>query len=274
MSYKTLALDLDGTLTDSNKRVTPFTKKMLFAAMEKGVNIVLASGRPDVGIRALASELELDKRGGYILAFNGGRVVDCKTNQVVFETFFEKRYCDAVLSVKEKFNGVEVITYSEKEILTENATQYVMEEQRCLNCPVTEVENLSEHLPPSIIKFLVVGEHERLLPVEEYFKQNFAGKFDVYFSQPFFLEVVPLGVDKASALEKLNLLTGNTKEQLMACGDGKNDMPMLRVAGLSVAMENAHPDVKAMADFVTADNDHEGVGLAVEKFIIKGESLC
>lgn len=274
MSIQMLALDLDGTLTNDEKKITPYTKNMLFAAMDKGVKIILASGRPDVGIRALAKELELDVRGGYILAFNGGRVIDCQTNTVVFETFFEQKYCDEVLAIKKKFDGVEVITYSEKEILTEKATKYVYEEQRCLNCPVTEVSSLKEHLPSSIIKFLVVGDHEKLLPIEEYLKREYQGKFDVYFSQPFFLEVVPLGVDKASALERLNQLTGNKKQNLMACGDGKNDIPMLKVAGLSVAMENAHFDVKAIANVITLDNNHDGVGVAVEKYIIKGESLC
>ena len=83
MQYKMLALDLDGTLTDSNKQVTPRTAAALAKAAEKGVRIVLASGRPTVGVQYLAKELELDKLGGYILSYNGGCIVDCATGAVV-----------------------------------------------------------------------------------------------------------------------------------------------------------------------------------------------
>ena len=81
MQYKVLALDLDGTLTNSDKIITPRTKAALQAAAQKGVCIVLASGRPTVGIEPLAKELELEKYGGCILSYNGGKIIDCRTGE-------------------------------------------------------------------------------------------------------------------------------------------------------------------------------------------------
>lgn len=85
MKYKMIVLDLDGTLTNSKKEMTTRTRETLLAAERKGLRVVLASGRPTYGITALAEELELKDYGGYILAFNGGRITDCATGDVVFD---------------------------------------------------------------------------------------------------------------------------------------------------------------------------------------------
>ena len=103
-------------------------------------------------------------------------------------------------------------------------------------------------------------------------QQEFAGKLSICRSAPFFIETMPLGVGKDTSLEILLRAKGLTPANLMACGDGWNDLPMIRLAGMGVAMGNAQPPVKAAAKYLTADNDHDGVGLAVEKFILNEET--
>ena len=107
---------------------------------------------------------------------------------------------------------------------------------------------------------------------EELMQQEFAGKLSICRSAPFFIETMPLGVGKDTSLEILLRAKGLTPANLMACGDGWNDLPMIRLAGMGVAMGNAQPPVKAAANYLTADNDHDGVGLAVEKFILNEET--
>ena len=85
MNYKLLVLDLDGTLTNSKKEITPFTRETLLQAQEKGLHLVLASGRPTYGIVPLAEELNIKQYGGFILSFNGGKVIDLMTDKVLFE---------------------------------------------------------------------------------------------------------------------------------------------------------------------------------------------
>ena len=108
--------------------------------------------------------------------------------------------------------------------------------------------------------------------VEELMQQEFAGKLSICRSAPFCIETMPLGVGKDTSLEILLRAKGLTPANLMACGDGWNDLPMIRLAGMGVAMGNAQPPVKAAASYLTADNDHDGVGLAVEKFILNEET--
>lgn len=103
-------------------------------------------------------------------------------------------------------------------------------------------------------------------------QQEFAGRLSIYRSAPFFIETMPLGVEKSASLSLLLKVMGLFPKDLMACGDGWNDLPMIQFAGLGVAMANAVPQVRAAADFVTKDKDHDGVGLAVEKFILGREA--
>ncbi len=269
MRYKMLALDLDGTLTDNHKRVTPHTKEILFAAMERGVEIVLASGRPELGIAPLARELGLYGHSGYILAFNGGRIIDCRQNAVISETHVDPAFFDEILACKQRFPEVEVLTYSEREILTERVTDQVREEARCLSAPIHTVQNLKEALPSSVVKFLIVGEHDALLPVQKHLSAVGAGKISVYFSQPFFLEVTPCGIDKAASLARLAAHCGYRKEEIMACGDGYNDISMLDAVGMPVAMANAYPEVKPHAKFITKSNEEDGVAYAVEELVLR-----
>ena len=135
--------------------------------------------------------------------------------------------------------------------------------------PVRQVENLPAEVTYPINKLLLTGDPADMPHVEELMQQEFAGKLSICRSQPFFIETMPLGVGKDTSLEILLRAKGLTPANLMACGDGWNDLPMIRLAGLGVAMGNAQAPVKAAADWLTADNDHDGVGLAVEKFILE-----
>jgi len=253
MQYKVLALDLDGTLTNTEKVITPRTKAALQEAARRGVCIVLASGRPTVGIEPLARELELEKYGGCILSYNGGKIIDCRTGQTLVQHAFPADLIEPVCTFSRYWNVVP-LTYDKNGIVTEVPdAPYVLEEAR-------------------INKLLLTGDPADMPHVEELMQQEFAGKLSICRSAPFFIETMPLGVGKDTSLEILLRAKGLTPANLMACGDGWNDLPMIRLAGMGVAMGNAQPPVKAAANYLTADNDHDGVGLAVEKFILNEET--
>ena len=272
MQYKVLALDLDGTLTNHDKIVTPRTKAALRKAAESGVCIVLASGRPTVGIEPLARELNLDKFGGCILSYNGGKIIDCQTGHTLVQHAFPPDLIEPVCTFCRYWNVVP-LTYDAHGIVTENPDNpYVQEEARICKIPARKVENLPAEVTYPINKLLLTGDPADMPHVEELMQQEFAGKLSIYRSQPFFIETMPLGIEKSASLQILLCAKGLTAANLMACGDGWNDLPMLKFAGLGVAMGNAQPEVKAAADYITADNEHDGVGLAVEKFILHEEN--
>ena len=172
-----------------------------------------------------------------------------------------------------RYWNVVPLTYDTHGIITENASSpYVQEEARINKIPVRQVENLPSTVNYPINKLLLTGDPVDMPHVEELMQQEFAGKLSICRSQPFFIETMPLGVGKDTSLEMLLRAKGLTAANLMACGDGWNDLPMIRCAGMGVAMGNAQAPVKAAADYQTADNDHDGVGLAVEKFILSEEN--
>lgn len=266
--YKALALDLDGTLTNSKKQISAENKLAIHRAIDRGVAVILASGRPVLGMMHLVRELELKEKGGYVLAYNGGNIIDCRNGKLMYERILPAE-CISLICSSAKKNGVVPMTYTEDEIVAEDdEDEYMIKEAICNSAKIKKVEDLESFVNYPVAKFLVVGEHEKLIPVRDELKNAFSEQLDVFFSESYFLEVVPKGVAKSTSLDSLLKKINIKREELMACGDGMNDIPMLEYAGFSVAMENAYPEVKKYADFITLSNDEDGVAHAIEKFIL------
>ena len=140
---KVLALDLDGTLTNDQKLVTPRTRAALDAAIKKGVTIVLASGRPTAGIQPLAEELGLDKKGGCILSYNGGKIVDCRTG----ETLVEKTLDPALVPELCAFaaaQDIAILTYNREGIVCErDKDEWANKECFTTKLPMIHVDDLA-----------------------------------------------------------------------------------------------------------------------------------
>lgn len=264
--FRAIALDLDGTLTNHDKVVTPRTRQALLKAQEQGAIIILASGRPTYGIVPVAECLELEKREGYILSYNGGNIVNAKTGEKLFSQFLP----DAVIPIlykyaKEKSHAL--LGYAGNEIITEMPDDpYVKEESRINKMNIRKVDNLLDALEPHPTKLLMTGDPTDMLKAEEELVEILGEKMDIFRSAPFFLELVPKGIDKAQSLLRLLAKINLTPADLMAFGDGYNDLSMLKLAGVGVAMANAAPEVRADADYVTLSNEEDGVAEALLHF--------
>ena len=264
--FRAIALDLDGTLTNHDKVVTPRTRQALLKAQELGTVIILASGRPTYGIVPVAECLELEKRGGYILSYNGGNIVNAKTGEKLFSQFLP----DAVIPILYKYareHRYALLGYAGNEIITEMPDDpYVKEESRINKMNIRKVDNLLETLEPHPTKLLMTGDPTDMLKAEEELVEILGEKMDIFRSAPFFLELVPKGIDKAQSLLRLLSKINLTPADLMAFGDGYNDLSMLKLAGVGVAMANAAPEVRADADYVTLSNEEDGVAEALLHF--------
>jgi cof-like hydrolase len=273
MKYKMIVLDLDGTLTNNKKEITPRTKQALMQAQAAGLHVVLASGRPTYGIVPLAEELKLKDNGGYILAFNGGKIIDCTNNKVLFEQKLDEQLVP-ILFQEAKKAGMEILTYQGEGIAATNKDdKYVQHEAFINKMPVTQYDDFLNQLVYPINKCLIVGDPTPLHELEIRLAKELEGKMDVYRSADFFLECVPLGIDKARALDRLISSLGISREEVIACGDGYNDLSMIRFAGLGVAMANAAKDIQSEADFVTLSNEEDGVAHVIEHFILSPENM-
>ena len=264
--FRAIALDLDGTLTNHDKVVTPRTRQALLKAQEQGAIIILASGRPTYGIVPVAECLELEKRGGCILSYNGGNIVNAKTGEKLFSQFLP----DAVIPILYKYareHRYALLGYAGNEIITEMPDdQYVKEESRINKMNIRKVDNLLDALEPHPTKLLMTGDPTDMLKAEEKLVEILGEKMDIFRSAPFFLELVPKGIDKAQSLLRLLSKINLTPADLIAFGDGYNDLSMLKLAGVGVAMANAAPEVRADADYVTLSNEEDGVAAALLHF--------
>ena len=262
-----VALDLDGTLTNEKKQVTERTKQAIWRAQEAGMRIALASGRPYAGCRPVAEALELEKRGGYILAFNGGQILECHTGTVLHSKEIAKDLLPEIFRAGERF-GVTALTYEGDKILSEHPEDcYVQQECFINQIEVRQVASLEQYVTWPVPKCLLVGEHDQLLPVKAYLEETFQDALSIYFSESYFLEIMAEGVNKARGLKLLTERLKSSREHILACGDGLNDISMIQYAGLGVAMANACEEAKAAADWLAPSNEEDGVAQVLEQLL-------
>ncbi len=268
MKYQILVLDLDGTLTNSQKEITEPTRKALIEIQEAGAIVVLASGRPINGVVPLARHLNMDLYGGYMLSFNGARITQCSTGKIIYDRALPAELIRPVFETVRSFPGVDIITYTDTDILSGIAPNQYTEKESAINrMPVRTVHNFPSVLTFPVNKLLVPGEPDVLDVLMERLKEQYHGLLNIYKSEPYFLEIMPQNIDKAYSLKKLLDTLRLTADQMICCGDGYNDVTMIEYAGLGVAMANAQPAVKDAADFITRSNDEDGVLHVIDLFM-------
>lgn len=267
MKYKLLVLDLDGTLTNTRKEITEHTRNTLMEAQERGIKIVLASGRPTYGVVPIAEILELKKYGGYILSYNGGEIINWQTGEMMYENVLDPEVLPYLYKCS-KENNFAIVTYKDKYVVTEHPDDEYVLKEAILNVMETQkVDNFLEAVNFPVAKCMIVGEPTRLAELEKQMYEVLKDRMGVYRSEPYFLELVPKGIDKAQSLAVLLKKIGATREEMIAIGDGFNDKSMIEFAGLGVAMANAQEVVKQAADYITLSNEEDGVAAVVEKFM-------
>lgn len=271
MKYKLIALDLDGTLKNSQKQITPKTKRKLIELAQKGVKIVLASGRPTAGIYKEAKELQFEQLGGYILSFNGAKIIDYQTHHVMYNNTYGHDIIERVYQRAKEY-GLAILTYNDTTILTENEDdQYVQEEALINSMPIQHVDCLVDAVSWDVNKLLLTGKPDYIASIVDEFKAPFGDCLSIYRSAPFFIEVMGSGIDKAKSLAALLDEINIQQSEMIAFGDGYNDLSMIEYAGLGVAMKNAVDEVKNRADYVTLSNDEDGIYDCLMKLEGKGE---
>lgn len=270
MSIKLVAIDIDGTLLNSNHEITPRVKDALQKANAQGVNIVLCTGRPLPGVSQQLKELELYGENDYVITYNGSLVQATKSNEIIsrytlsYEDFLE-------IEMYSRKIGVHLHTIDDSTIYTANRDigKYTIHEATLVNMPVKyrTVDEMGPEL--NIIKMMMIDEPEILDPAIEQLPLTLTEKFTTVKSTPFYYEIMNKNASKGNALAKLAEHLGLKQEETMAIGDNENDLSMIAYAGIGVAMGNATENVKTVANVHTASNDEDGVAEIIEKLVLK-----
>lgn len=268
MSCKYLILDVDGTLTNSKKEITDATLRALIDIQERGHRIVIASGRPTPGIRWIVEKLRMREYGGYALCFNGARVMDLKNGDIIYQNVFP-RECIAPMYEYALAHDMGMVTYEGDTVIHGTRVDEYMKAEAALNyMELKPVENFAGYVTFDVNKCLFTAPPETAPVLEKELVELYKDRLSIYRSEEYFIEAMPLGVDKAASLHRLFSKAGVDVADTIACGDGFNDMSMIRYAGVGVCMKNGQQAVKDVADYVTErTNDEDGLVEVIDKFI-------
>lgn len=276
MSIQAILLDIDGTLLTSDKQVSDATKQALLRAQANGVRVVLASGRPTSSMMVLAKELELQDYHGLLVSYNGAQVVDVSTNTVLYSKSLSIEDSKAVLEHIKAFNVRPMIDRDDTMYVNnvfdcfvdfEGKTINIIEyESRAGNYQLCEKHDLVPFIDFPVYKILTAGDSDYLKRHYQAMMEPFKDSLSCMFTAPVYFEYTAKGIDKAKALqfvfEELNICVDN----VIAFGDGHNDISMVKLAKFGVAMGNAVDELKAIADFTTKSNDEDGIPFALAHY--------
>lgn len=267
MKYKFLVLDIDGTVTNSQKEITPKTLEAVVDLQKRGILVAIASGRPTKGVSKVAQTLRFQEFGSFVMPFNGARILNFKTGECVYSKTLPL-HLPGRLVRDAKENGVGIVTYQGDQIIAgTEPDSYMQIEAKINDIPIVWEKQFESYVKFPVNKCLLTGDPTDLEALEPMLAQKYCHEAQVFRSEPYFLEVTPKNVDKAYCLKHLLEILGIRREEMVCCGDGFNDISMIQFAGLGVAMANAQPQVKEVADYITErDNDHDGIAEVIEKF--------
>ena len=267
MSYKLIAMDLDGTLNNDQKLITEKTKAALMAAQRKGIRLALASARPSPGLFKERDILRLQDHKGILMSYNGGRIVDAETGKVLFETSMDLAETKQVLRKLESLPVTPILDDGAQFYVTDKNGYKVDYECKNNNMVCKEVGNLADFLEFAPIKILMSVQPEELIDVQRQIADFLPESLTVVQTAAFYLEVIPRVINKGQGIRDICKVLGIEPAEVISFGDAANDIPMLEAAGMGVAMGNAQEAVKAAADMVTLSNNDDGIAAALEKLI-------
>lgn len=269
-----IALDLDGTVFDDQKRISPRTLRAIRAALDRGIDVVPATGRQAGGIPDAFLKMPGVR---YALTANGASVVELATGRSLVRLPIDDGLARKILSIVHPFGGVIGVfidggCYGDAEsaarienICPPALLPYVRTSRRV-------VEDLPAFMAAhsgQVEKFSIMYDSNEVRNAAWAAVQAACPDVEIVSSVPKNLEVNAPGVNKGRGLMALAAELGLDRSQVMACGDGGNDLAMIQMAGLGVAMANGAPRVKAAADVVTLDNNHDGVAAAIETYVLE-----
>ena len=264
--YKMLVLDLDDTLLRDDYTISEKNRNMIFKTQELGVKVVLASGRPTPAMIRFANELDLGKYDSYIISYNGGVILEMKTNETLFQQSLTKEEIHDLHDFSLAHN-VDIITYSEKGVVSERHSEYIDIELKITGLNHHKVPCFKTEINAPAVKCIMLENPEYLKSVESKLKESIP-HLSVARSKPFFLEIMPQGIDKAKSISILAERLGIKQEEIIAVGNAGNDLTMIEYAGLGVWVDNVAPELRQKADVIVASNNNDGVAEVIEKFII------
>ena len=264
MDIKLIALDMDGTLLNSRHELSPETIRALYKLKEKGIICVICTGRSIAGLEKYPEVLDLDMP---MITFNGAVIIDSDKTKILNAFLLQKEYALKIWQLSEKYN-TNLIIWSDNKPYCNRINEQTLFYSKVLKMPLVEIENVQDFIENHQITKMMFFDHENKI---KDFKSNISKikDFNVNYcmSNQYMLEFFNVQASKANALDFLRRYYNITPEQMMAFGDGENDIDMLKACGYSYAMKNANAKAKAVAKYEAPTNDENGVLKVLAKYL-------
>lgn len=265
---KLIALDIDGTLLNSKNMITEKTKDALIRAQDKEHILVIASGRDPIGVMPYAKELDFENHNGLICTFNGGKVINCETNEVLIDHSLEMNLAKDILNFA-KENDMTYLIYAKDSIITNSEKTYriaeIAKEDHNTYEVIINLEDRIDFRPNKILFSIEPAEIDEKI---EIFEKKYKNEVNAFKSTPFFYEIMPIGIEKGGSLVEMAKFLNIDIKDTIAFGDERNDLGMLEAAGVGVVMANAPDVVKEYGDYITKSNDEDGIAYYLDKFLL------
>ena len=269
MAIKLITIDIDDTLVNTAKQVTPRVKAALQEATAQGVKVVLTTGRPLPGVQEYLDELGLNHQDDqYAITYNGGVVQttngeELGGKELAYSDYLRLREVADELGAYLQVETIDAAYTSAKEINYWASRENFLIKMPLIIKPVDEMEP-NDHY----VKFMFIGDEADIDSWRDALPADVKEAYYIVKSTPQHLEFMHKDATKGSGLLTLAAKLGIDRSETMALGDQQNDVTMIEAAGLGVAMGNAVPEVKAVADVETTTQNADGVGVAVEKWVL------
>ena len=268
---KALFLDLDGTLLNNRKEITPGNRQAVQAALEAGHRIEITTGRPLVSAIEQARVLDLVAPGCYLIAYNGGVIYDLGAARIISKQTIPLDIVHHVFAEANR-RGLHVQTYDDTHVVVEPRCDDVELANYCRRIHMNYIVLPDiTFLKQEPVKVLLIHEdsQEPLLSFHNWLQTTCGNQLDSFFSCDQFLEIVTNGMNKGQALLDLAKQLNIPQSSTVAVGDAANDLSMIRAAQVGVAMCNGTEEVRLAADVVTTrDNEHDGVAEVIETYLL------
>lgn len=246
--------DLDDTLLDPHEQVAPRTREAIAALAEAGIGLMLASGRMIASMAPYAKDLAVAYP---FIACNGAQIADSGTLEPVYEDLLPLPLTRE-LCLELEAMGLYFQVYYDDLFYYAEENDRSREYGRSIGVSGRAAGRLSAFVDRPTPKILIIGEVEACNRAQRILQERYHGNLAVTRSKDFYVEITTATATKGSALTRLLAMLGIPKEQVLAIGDGRNDVPMFRAAGISVAMGGALPEVAAAADYRTLPSAQHG----------------
>lgn len=268
---KLIALDVDGTLVNSNGQITERTRKALIAATKAGHEVMIVSGRATYGLRHQAQALAFDKYGGVLSSFNGGELYEFKEKKVLASHKMDYDLAKEILEFSKDLD-LELMIFDGDKILTDRPDgYYVKRESEIIDMDIKPIKNLKNGLDFAPNKFLFAQDPDKIDKPAQKLMKKFGDVTEQVKSSRFYYEVMPKGLSKGSSIIEACKIFGIDIKDTIVFGDEMNDISMFEVAGTGVAMGNAVESIKNIADYVTKSNNEDGIAYYLENFVLNKE---